>query len=209
MPFNDANLHVSPVHASNEAPDPLPETCVSPAGNTASACAFRKAFARLLDNVTLTTALPFWLLKLGPQCFRDIAVARGDAKRHVRTLLARAAQVGGGGFLASVARGSGAEVAPDGKSRPRGLSDEEAVGSAGVVALTGHGSCASVLWCAIVMLAMYPEEQRWLQRMLDEALRDEAEDPAGWEFERVFPKLSSALCVMVMIFTSFFISYKF
>lgn len=79
----------------------------------------------------------------------------------------------------------------------KGLSVEEILGNLYIFIIAGHETTATTFRYAIVLLALHQDIQDQLWKGIQEATRDEPEDPAQWDYGRVFPKLVAPLCVMV------------
>lgn len=79
----------------------------------------------------------------------------------------------------------------------KGLSVDEILGNLYIFIIAGHETTATTFRYAITLLAVYQDIQDQLWGKIWEATRDEPEDPAQWDYARVFPKLVAPLCVMV------------
>ena len=85
-----------------------------------------------------------------------------------------------------------------------GLSDQEILGNLFMFTIAGHETSSTSLRFAFVLLAMRQDIQDWLYESIKEAVADELDDPAEWDYARLFPKLIAPLCVMVRLFHSHF-----
>ncbi|KAL5000108.1 cytochrome P450 [Aspergillus recurvatus] len=78
-----------------------------------------------------------------------------------------------------------------------GLSDAEILGNTYIFSLAGHETTATTMRFALSLLAIHQDVQDRLYAELEEALRDQSPDLAGWEYSTVFPRLVTPLCVML------------
>jgi len=83
-----------------------------------------------------------------------------------------------------------------------GLSDQEILGNLFMFTIAGHETSSTSLRFAFVLLAMHQDIQDWLYEGIKEAVADELDDPAEWDYSQMFPKLIAPLCVMVCLFRS-------
>ncbi|KAL4984706.1 cytochrome P450 [Aspergillus falconensis] len=78
-----------------------------------------------------------------------------------------------------------------------GLSNAEILGNTYIFSLAGHETTATTMRFALPLLAIHQDVQDRLYAELEEALRDQSDDPAGWEYSTVFPRLVTPLCIML------------
>ncbi|KAL2803125.1 cytochrome P450 [Aspergillus granulosus] len=78
--------------------------------------------------------------------------------------------------------------------RNMGLSDAEVLGNIYIFSLAGHETTATTLRFALALLAVHEDVQERLYTEIVEVLGDDSEH---WDYERVFPKLVTPLCIML------------
>ncbi|KAJ5625301.1 cytochrome P450 [Penicillium lagena] len=83
------------------------------------------------------------------------------------------------------------------KGQERGLSDWELQGNMFVFIIAGHETTATALRFALVLLAIDQEIQNWMSKDILEVIRSEPVEPAKWDYNALFPKLVTLLCVML------------
>lgn len=145
--------------------------------------------------------LPKWLSRILRSFFKTPLKAYHNLGKYLRALItmSQEEESNAHNLLAGLVRARRQEQGNEGtKSKyGAGLSDEEILGNLFMFTIAGHETSSTSLRFAFVLLAMHQDIQDWLYEGVKEAVADEPEDPAGWDYSRVFPKLITPLCVMV------------
>ncbi|KAH8429078.1 cytochrome P450 [Aspergillus melleus] len=94
------------------------------------------------------------------------------------------------GMLLSQMRG-------DQEGGDKGLTDLEIMGNMFIFAIAGHETTATTFRYALLLLALHQDVQDWLYEGVVEATRDEPVEVSEWDYDRLFPKLITPLCVML------------
>lgn len=79
----------------------------------------------------------------------------------------------------------------------KGLTESEILGNLYIFTIAGHETTATTLRFALVLLALHPEVQDAICEEVQAVTREESTDPTQWDYNTVFPKLVTPLCVMV------------
>ncbi|KAK1139243.1 hypothetical protein N8T08_001173 [Aspergillus melleus] len=78
-----------------------------------------------------------------------------------------------------------------------GLTDSEIIGNLHIFTIAGHETTTTTFRFAVVLLAMNPDVQDWLQDCVAEATKDQPSDPNKRNYSVMFPRLIAPLCVML------------
>lgn len=92
---------------------------------------------------------------------------------------------------------NGQKPTSNGTSHAKGLSVDEILGNLYIFIVAGHETTATTFRYAIALLALHQDIQDQLWEEIRQATQNEPQDPAEWDYARVFPKLIGPLCVMV------------
>lgn len=150
--------------------------------------------------------VPKWIPRALLPFYHDDFKAYDDLGRYLRTLVIAAGIkkphdlhnllegiVGAG----EITRGNGQDSTGSAISQNNGLSEAEILGNLYIFTVAGHETTATTFRYAMTLLAVHQDIQTWLCEEIWGAIGDEPEDPAEWNYNRVFPKLVAPLCVMV------------
>lgn len=159
-----------------------------------------------LTSIFLTVGiLPKWLSFILRPFFKTPLKAYHNLGKYLRALItmSQEEESNAHNLLAGLVRARREEQQKesgneDTKSKyGAGLSDQEILGNLFMFTIAGHETSSTSLRFAFVLLAMHQDIQDWLYEGIKEAVADEPEDLAKWDYVRVFPKLIAPLCVMV------------
>ncbi|KAG0639049.1 cytochrome P450 [Tuber brumale] len=156
---------------------------------------YGKAVNHVLDNIIPLVIAPKWLLRNGPESLKKIGRSYDELGIYLKELIQigdKAAASDRKNLLGSLVEAS----AGDGPEKGSGLTDAEVIGNAFIFAVAGLETTTGTLHYAIMHLALNPDVQDWLYKDLQEALKDEDQDPSKWEYEKVYPKMATVLCVI-------------
>ncbi|KAG0127139.1 cytochrome P450 [Tuber indicum] len=156
---------------------------------------YGKAVNHVLDNIIPLVISPKWLLRNGPESLKKIGQSYDELGIYLKELTQidnKAAASDRKNLLGSLAKAS----AGDGPDKGSGLADAEVIGNAFIFAVAGLETTTGTLHYAIMHLALNPDVQDWLYEDLQEALKDEDQDPSKWDYEKVYPKMAAVLCVI-------------
>lgn len=145
--------------------------------------------------------LPKWLSHILRPFFKTPLKAYHNLGKYLRALItmSQEEESNANNLLAGLVRARREEKGNEGtKSKyGAGLSDQEILGNLFMFTIAGHETSSTSLQFAFVLLAMHQDIQDWLYEGIREAVANEPEDPAKWDYARVFPKLTTPFCVMV------------
>lgn len=148
--------------------------------------------------------LPKWLFCTLPPFFKMPLKAYHNLGKYLHALItmSQEEESDAHNLLAGLVRARREEQGDEGTESKygAGLSDQEILGNLFMFTIAGHETSSTSLRFAFVLLAMHQDIQDWLYEGIKEAVRDEPEDSAKWDYARVFPKLIAPLCVMVLNF---------
>ncbi|BCR92479.1 uncharacterized protein ACHE_80379A [Aspergillus chevalieri] len=159
-----------------------------------------------LTSIFLTVGiLPKWLSFILRPFFKTPLKAYHNLGKYLRALItmSQEEESNAHNLLAGLVRARREEQQKesgneDTKSKyGAGLSDQEILGNLFMFTIAGHETSSTSLRFAFVLLAMHQDIQDWLYEGIKEAVADEPEDLAKWDYVRVFPKLIAPLCVML------------
>jgi len=159
---------------------------------------YRSTVNHVLDNIIPLAITPKWLLGNGPEPLKKIGRSHDELRIYLKELTQNGGKSGasdGGNLLRALAEAP----AGGGPGKGTGLADAEVVGNAFIFAVAGLETTTGTLHYAIMHLALNPDVQDWLYTDLQEALKDEDEDPSKWEYGKVYPKMAGVLCVIVSL----------
>ncbi|PYI05639.1 cytochrome P450 monooxygenase [Aspergillus sclerotiicarbonarius CBS 121057] len=84
-----------------------------------------------------------------------------------------------------------------GNTKDEGLSDREVISNMHIFTIAGHETTATTLRFALVLLALHQDVQDWVYGGISEATKDEPSQIGDWDYDNVFPKLTTPLCMML------------
>lgn len=87
----------------------------------------------------------------------------------------------------------------------RGLTDIEIMGNMFIFAIAGHETTATTFRYALLLLALNQDVQNWVYEGVVEATKDAPSEISDWDYETLFPKLVTPLCVMVCATSSYWL----
>ncbi|KAL4971987.1 cytochrome P450 [Aspergillus desertorum] len=143
--------------------------------------------------------LPKWIPRTLLPFFSTDFAAHDDLNRYLHALIEVTENSGHdkhnllGNLVAARSEEQGIRSSGSGP----GLSNAEILGNTYIFSLAGHETTATTMRFALSLLAIHQDVQDRLNSELEEALRDQSADPAGWEYPTVFPRLITPLCVML------------
>lgn len=156
---------------------------------------YASALDHILGHALVYALSPKWLLRHGPKVFKDTKRSYDELGVYLRTLLSRERDH-------LEIPGSKRNLLGSMEDRSRKfptavLSDDEWIGNIFIFVVAGVETTAGSLHYALILLALHQETQDWLHKDLRECLAGQSKDPAEWDYEEVFPKLISPVCVIV------------
>lgn len=143
-------------------------------------------------------------LPFTPKSWGRIGRATNDFKQYMMDMLAEerrlleAGKPGTGNLMSSLVRVSEEEQKKkqkDDSNGPRGLTVKEILGNIFVINFAGHDTTANTLAYGILLLAAYPDVQKWVSEELREVLQESGIET--WDYERLFPRLKRCQGVLV------------
>lgn len=147
---------------------------------------------------------PKWIPRRIAPFFKTDFMAYDDLGKYLRALLDNAEvreNPSSHNLLEGLVRARREDSAPEStmlsSHRVRGLSDEEIFGNLYIFMIAGHETTATTLRFALVLLAMHQDIQDHLYEEIQEMTRSEPASPTDWDYERMFPRLVTPLCIMV------------
>ncbi|KAI9039439.1 cytochrome P450 [Aspergillus affinis] len=148
--------------------------------------------SRLNTVVLANMVFPKWIPRILMPFFKSDFLAYEDLKHYLD------------GLIESSKRGKNRNNTHDllqgiiqSQQKHGGLTDCEIIGNLHIFTIAGHETTATTLRFALVLLAMHPDVQEWLQDCVDEVIQDQPSDPKEWEYGVMFPRLIAPLCVML------------
>ncbi|RPB05471.1 cytochrome P450 [Choiromyces venosus 120613-1] len=156
---------------------------------------YGNAVNHVLDNIIALVITPKWLLRNGPESLKKTGQSYEELGLYLKELIQNHGKAGSSdrkNLLRSLVKAS----TGDGLGKGSGLTDTEVIGNAFIFAVAGLETTTGTLHYAVMYLALNPDVQDWLYKDLQEALKDEDQDPSKWEYEKVYPKMASVLCVI-------------
>jgi cytochrome P450 len=185
-----------------------------PEGHTLT---YKDAMSTLLENIIVVMLTPKWLLAISPLKMHKVAneafVEWGKYMREMYQKKIAEVKAGesreGMDLMGALVKGAGitteslntdaaATDAEKGglRTNKQLLTDDEILGNAFVFIIAGHETAANTIHFSTLLLAMYPESQRRLQKDLDEILGDRP--ISEWDYDEDVPKLFGSMCGAVM-----------
>lgn len=132
-----------------------------------------------------------------PKVVRKHQAAHADFTNYMTAMIenSRANGANGRNLLDMMVASTEAEKVKGG--RHAGLSDAELMGNIFIFVIAGHETTAGTLSFAFVVMAAEKHVQDWVCEGVDSALESVGDDSTEWEYERIYPKLTRVLCLMV------------
>ncbi|PYH91230.1 cytochrome P450 monooxygenase [Aspergillus ellipticus CBS 707.79] len=141
--------------------------------------------------------LPAWVPRVLVPFFKDDFAAYRDLDQYLQKLI-----------NLSKSKVTDAETASNliegmilssrlGDSKDVGLSDREIISNMHIFTIAGHETTATTMRYTLLLLALNQEVQDWVYDGISEATKNEPSDSKDWDYERMFPKLVTPLCVML------------
>ncbi|KAI5808462.1 cytochrome P450 [Peziza echinospora] len=153
--------------------------------------------------------VPTWFIPFASESIKYRLTAYEDFGRYLRLLVdkaraeVQAGQIQQDNLLTSLVRQqqeqrNNTDLNPDhkGKKTHSTVSEEDILGNAYIITIAGYETTAASLQFAFVVLALHPEQQTWLLNSIDKSLEGQSENPAEWDYVKVFPLMSGPLSVM-------------
>jgi cytochrome P450 len=166
---------------------------------------YRDALQIVLDNAILLMLFPYWLLGKAwmPKSIRKIGTAAGDFKAHMVRMLEEETtakdrgETGTGSLMTSFVKaldlhGKDDTIATKGG---KGLSVEEIFGNIFVINFAGHDTTANTLAFSFLLLAAYPEVQRWVAEEVRTVTKDLGDE--DWAYNELYPKLKRCQAILL------------
>ncbi|KAF9890530.1 Eukaryotic translation initiation factor 2 alpha kinase 4 [Aspergillus nanangensis] len=173
---------------------------------------YRFTFASVMEYISTSVLtvflanglLPRWIPRSLVPFFKNDFIAYDDLRAYLNSLLENAEARQGlssHNLLEGLvkARRNSTEDDGDGKLHDARLSDDEILGNLYIFLIAGHETTSTTLRFALVLLATHPTIQDQLYDEINEIGRDERADISMWDYERVFPKLITPLCIMLEV----------
>jgi cytochrome P450 len=164
---------------------------------------FRSASAYMQTNfpsiLVAVGLMPSWIPRfmINP-FFKTQLTVFNDMGKYLQNLASMAEEensdIQGSDSLARLMVGSSAQT---NTSKFAALTPEEVIGNLHIFTIAGHETTATTVRFTLVLLALHPEWQEWMRRGIHKALEGQPEDPHEWDYDEIFPKLVTPLCVMV------------
>lgn len=164
---------------------------------------YRNALQIVLDNVIFLMLMPSrhlvysWL----PASLRKIGIAAQDFKKHMVTMLdaenksLNRGEKGSGSLMTSFIRALDARSKDSGGSTSQGLSVDEIFGNIFVINFAGHDTTANMLAFSTLLLAAYPDIQRWVAEEINNVVS--GTESSDWSYVDLFPRLLRCRAVLV------------
>lgn len=168
-----------------------------PAGHSVS---YHDALEGILKNIYWVALLPRWLLSNSPfRWQRDALHYKIEWGTYMRELYeskklgSELSGCGGGMDLMGMLT---RDMSSSKTSTPESLSVSEILGNTFILLLAGHETVANSILCSLLYLAIHPQQQRLLQKDIDDIFADRP--MSSWDFQTDMPKLSSGMAGAVL-----------
>lgn len=147
----------------------------------------------IISVVASLQMTPEFLFKYGPKSVRTPAEVVRDIKGYMNELIRIArTEDTSSPEITNRSKNLLASIASVGEDE---FSNSDIMGNAFIFSIAGHETTASTMQYALVMLALYPDQQQWFLKKLDEQLGDQ--EPSEWSYEDACKKLIAPLFLMV------------
>lgn len=164
---------------------------------------YRDALQIVLDNSILLMLIPQRHLTYSwmPASLQRIGLAASDFKKHMvqmldeETKLMNRGEKGSGSLMTSFIRALEAKGKDTGSNAPQGLSVDEIFGNIFVINFAGHDTTANTLAFSTLLLAAYPDVQKWVAEELESIIEGKPEEE--WSYADLFPRLKRCHAVLV------------
>ena len=172
---------------------------------------YQDALSLILRNVVTLAIIPKESLTsaIFPKNLRKLGQAAKEFKRYMEQLLENERtgiakrESSNTNLLSALIRASDeAKQTDGGRNANLGLSDEEIYGNVFIYNLAGHETTANTVATSVVLLAAYPECQKWLAEEINSVLNDKTA-PLEQKYDTVFPRLNRCLAIMVSPLTKY------
>lgn len=141
--------------------------------------------------------LPKWIPRVLVPFFKKDFAAHRDLDKYLQRLITTTeSRLSGQENPSNLIEGMLISRKP-GDSKDSGLSDREIISNMHLFTIAGHETTATTLRFAFVLLALHQNVQDWVYNGISEAVKDEPPSIGDWNYDEVFPKLVTPLCVMV------------
>lgn len=168
---------------------------------------FRDALTFITTNFMQHTLvffmLPSWFPKTWFSSIKRHHSAHADFGRYMKTIVSSSGEASikqlgrSENNLRDLLIAGGKLYSENPNDGAKGLTSPELMGNLFVFIIAGQETTASLLYYAMLMLAIYPKKQQWVYENVAKTLEGESRDFREWKYEEVFPKLVSPLCLMV------------
>lgn len=172
---------------------------------------FREAFGLITNDFRkMIGALiaPKWLLPLLGNEFGQMLDAKAAIDSYIHAILKReesapgqnVSESGKETLISALVKANAEAMAEEATGSPRaGLSNSEILGNVYVMILAALDTTSTALQFALINLAIHQDKQAWLHEQLDKDLASAevplSADPATWEYDTLFRKLTGPMCV--------------
>ncbi|GLA57482.1 hypothetical protein AtubIFM55763_000851 [Aspergillus tubingensis] len=141
--------------------------------------------------------LPKWIPRVLVPFFKKDFAAHRDLDKYLQRLITTTeSRLSGQENPSNLIEGMLISRKP-GDSKDSGLSDREIISNMHLFTIAGHETTATTLRFAFVLLALHQNVQDWVYNGISEAVKDEPPSIGDWNYDEVFPKLVTPLCVML------------
>ncbi|PWY71436.1 cytochrome P450 monooxygenase [Aspergillus eucalypticola CBS 122712] len=141
--------------------------------------------------------LPKWIPRVLVPFFKQDFAAHRDLDKYLQRLITTTeSRLSGEESPSNLIEGMLISRKP-GDSKDAGLSDREIISNMHLFTIAGHETTATTLRFAFVLLALHQNVQDWVYNGISEAVKDEPPSIGDWNYDEVFPKLVTPLCVML------------
>ncbi|PWY77047.1 cytochrome P450 monooxygenase [Aspergillus heteromorphus CBS 117.55] len=141
--------------------------------------------------------LPTWVPRVLLPFLKDDFAAYRDLDQYLQKLISvNKSGVTGTETASNLIEGMLLSRRPDDAKDP-GLTDREVISNMHIFTIAGHETTATTSRFALLLLALDQDVQDWVYNGIVEATKNEPSDVKDWDYERIFPKLVTPLCVML------------
>ncbi|KAL4890080.1 hypothetical protein BDV59DRAFT_195203 [Aspergillus ambiguus] len=178
------------------------DAAIPPQGYSFTFPSVMEYISNYMTTVFLANGIwPKWIPRKMAPFFKNDFMAYDDLKKYLQTLLENAEvrdNPSSYNLLEGLVKTRREDSKPESSNTVhRGLSDEEILGNLYIFMIAGHETTATTLRFAIVLLAMHQDIQDRLYSEIQDVADGESADLAEWDYERIFPKLVTPLCIML------------
>ncbi|PLB52213.1 putative cytochrome P450 monooxygenase [Aspergillus steynii IBT 23096] len=179
--------------ATNDLASLLRDSDSPPQGAHFTFCSVIEYMNSCLNTVILANmVIPKWIPRMTMPFFKNDFFAFEDFQHYLQALVDGAKAEKNQDRTHDLLQGI-----VQSQQKDDGLTDSEIIGNLHILTVAGHETTATTLRFALVLLAMHPDIQDWLQVSLDETLKSQPSDPKDWDYTTLFPKLIAPLCIML------------